>query len=335
MPATREITSALVTGTGGFVASTLAEDLLERGVAVRGVEALNSYYAEDLKRANLASVEATARRTGSSFSDVRADLADADLAPLLDGVDTVFHLAGQPGVRSSWDRAFSGYLRDNVEATHRLLDAARGRGLKLVYASSSSVYGDVPYYPTREDDPTRPASPYGVTKLSGELLAMAYGKAFDLDTTALRYFTVYGPRQRPDMAFARVIASALGGRRFTLYGDGSQIRDFTFVRDVVAATRLAGETETPGGRVLNVSSGANASMAEALDVLAGLLGRDLDVQRVDRPAGDVLRTGGSSDQASRVLGWHPTTALRDGLAAQLEWYSGLDDSLREGYLGQL
>lgn len=306
--------SALVTGCAGFIGSHLAESLLADGHAVLGVDCFNDNYAHADKLANLARAHAHDR-----FRLLTADLVDADAEALLDGIDVVYHLAGEPGVRSSWGPRFDRYTHHNVQATQRLLEAARGTRIRFVYASSSSVYGDALKLPTHEDDTPRPLSPYGVTKLAAEHLCVLYGAEHDVDTVALRYFSVYGPRQRPDMAFRRFCEAITAGEPIDLFGDGRQTRDFTFVGDVVAATRAAGETSTPPGRIYNVGGGDRISLRGALEVLAALVGRPLDVRYGERESGDVQDTGADTRRAREELGFTPATSLEDGLAAELRW----------------
>ncbi|PRB08866.1 NAD-dependent epimerase/dehydratase family protein [Microbacterium sp. MYb64] len=307
---------ALVTGAAGFVGSGISRRLLGDGHQVVGIDALTSYYAEQLKRRNLQDLE------GESFAFHEADINDIDLDALLDGVDVIYHQAGQPGVRSSWGQEFESYARNNVLATQRLLEAAaRNGGLsKFVYASSSSIYGDAERFPTTESDLPRPVSPYGVTKLAGEHLVSLYGTNFGVPTISLRYFTVYGPGQRPDMAFTRFVQAALSDREIRIFGTGEQIRDFTYIDDVVEANVLAGHADTARpGEVVNISGGSNISVNEVLDVLGGLVGNALNVQYLERSRGDVFRTGGSSDLAADVIGWKSRTSIEKGLARQLEW----------------
>src|SRR4051812_23043642 len=304
---------ALVTGCAGFIGSHLTEALLEDGHEVLGVDCFNDNYRRADKRANLA----LAREYGT-FALVHGDLVALDVAALIEQVDVVYHLAGEPGVRSSWGARFDRYTHHNVAATQRLLEATP-RGKRFVYASSSSVYGDALDLPTREDTIPRPLSPYGVTKLAAEHLTVLYGEEQGLDTVALRFFSVYGPRQRPDMAFRRFCEAIVGGAPIELFGDGGQSRDFTFVGDIVAATRAAGETRTPPGRVYNLGGGARVSVNRALETLAGIAGRPLDVRRRERASGDVRDTGADTTRARQELGFHPKTTLESGLAAEFAW----------------
>jgi UDP-glucuronate 4-epimerase len=309
------VARALVTGCAGFIGSHLTESLLAGGHEVLGVDCFSDNYPAPEKLANLAQA-----RDHDAFELRRADLASADIARLLDGCDVVFHLAAEPGVRSSWGARFDRFLRNNVEATQRLLEAARAvPERRFVYASSSSIYGESERLPTPEDAPPRPFSPYGVTKLAGEQLCRVYHANHGVDAVALRFFTVYGPRQRPDMAFRRFCEAAAAGAPIRLFGDGRQSRDFTFVADVVAAIRAAATVPGAGGRAYNVGGGAPVSLAEALDTLAAIAGRPLDVRRSGRESGDVRHTAAEIERARDDLGFAPATQLEEGLRAEYEW----------------
>jgi UDP-glucuronate 4-epimerase len=296
----------LVTGAAGFIGSHLAEALERDGHEVVGVDCFSDYYDPALKEENAAGRDV-----------LRLDLADE--VPPLDGIDGIFHLAGQPGVRSFGD-VFDEYVRRNLVATRRLFEAAARAGIRVIFASSSSVYGDAETYPTPEDLEPRPISPYGITKAGCEQLARAYERAFGLDVVVLRYFTFYGPRQRPDMAFARIVDALARGAAFELYGDGLQSRAFTFVADGVDANVAAME-RAPSGAFYNVGGGAEATMREAIETLERVSGRTLEL--VERPAakGDVRRTAPDTTRIERDLGWRATTSLEDGLRAQWEWAS--------------
>jgi len=293
----------LVTGAAGFIGSHLARRLLADGHEVLGVDCFTPYYDLALKEANAEGLDLE-----------RLDLAADAIAPLLAGCDGIFHLAGQPGVRS-FGEAFADYARRNVVASQRLFEAAAAAGVRVVFSSSSSIYGDAERYPTPEDAVPEPISPYGITKLACEHLARAYATGFGLDVVVLRYFTVYGPRQRPDMAFARLVAALAQGTQFELYGDGSQTRGFTYVDDVVAATAAAME-HASAGAVLNVGGGAEASMREAVATLEGIAGRPLELRRRGAAAGDVARTAADTRRIEAALGWRAGTPLAEGLAAQ-------------------
>lgn len=302
---------ALLTGVAGFIGSHLAERLMVEGHTVVGVDALTDYYDPERKRANLAAIE------GDGLDIVEGDLNRLDLDPLLKGVDAVFHLAGQPGVRSSWGESFSVYLDQNVQATQRLLEACRGSSIeRFVYASSSSIYGDAERFPTREEDLPAPISPYGVTKLAGEHLSRLYFRAYGLPTVTLRYFTIYGPRQRPDMAFHRFIVAALEGKSVPLFGDGEQVRDFTYVGDIAAATRAAAE-RGQAGACYNVAGGTQTSILEVLETIGELTGRPIELDRRDPVAGDARRTGADTSKACEELGYEPSVDLREGLSRQV------------------
>ena len=305
----------LVTGCAGFIGSHTTERLLAAGHQVRGVDCFTDNYEPELKRANVAPIDDPA------FQLVEADLVTADPVALLDGVDRVLHLAGQPGVRDSWADGFGVYVDRNISATQRLLEAAREVGVeRFAAASSSSVYGDAETFPTPETTVPQPVSPYGVTKLAAEHLCTLYGTNFGVPTVSLRYFTVYGPRQRTDMAIRRMVDAALHGRTFPLYGDGSFSRSFTYVEDVVDANLAALLAEdVPAGTVCNVADRATATVSELIELVEKATGSPLTVERLPVAAGDARRTGGSSELAEQVLGWSPRTTLVDGIAAQVAW----------------
>jgi len=306
---------ALVTGVAGFIGSNLAGRLLADGWQVTGVDCFTDYYSRSIKERNLA-----AFKDHSHFAFVEADLVTADLAPLVAGVDTVFHQAGQAGVRASWGESFEVYVHDNVHATQRLLEAVKSSGLhRFVYASSSSIYGDVDAreLPIREDTLPHPVSPYGVTKLAAEHLCHLYRANWGVPTVSLRYFTVYGPRQRPDMAFHKFIRAMLRDEPFPLYGDGQQSRDFTFVGDVVEATVRA--AEVPPGGVFNVSGGSQVTVNQVIATLEDLIGRSARADLQGWQAGDQHHTWADASAARRVLGFAPKVGLRDGLAAEVAW----------------
>jgi nucleoside-diphosphate-sugar epimerase len=304
----------LVTGAAGFVGSSLSERLLSLGHEVVGVDRFSSAYARASKEANLMRL-----RDEPRFELVVHDLAECAMEPLLEGVEVVFHQAAQAGVQASWGPSFETYLRDNLLATQRLLDAARGHKSvrKVVYASSSSVYGEAHELPMQETSATLPYSPYGVTKLAAEHLTELYRRNFGLATVSLRYFTVYGPRQRPDMAFHRFITAALAGRPIRVFGDGEQTRDFTFVADVVEAN-IAAAADGVGG-VFNIGGGSRVSLREVLTMLSEVVG-PLEIERQDGVAGDVHDTWADVARAAEVMNYAPQVALREGLAAQVAWH---------------
>jgi UDP-glucuronate 4-epimerase len=306
---------ALVTGCAGFIGSHLAESLLGDGHAVLGIDCFNDNYVRAPKLDNISRA-----RDFDAFEFVPIDLARGDLEDVVGECDTIFHLAAEPGVRSSWGDRFDMFVRNNVLATQKLLEAAvHEPRRRFVYASSSSVYGNAATFPTSEEAMPQPFSPYGVTKLAGEHLCNLYRANHGVDSVALRYFTVYGPRQRPDMALNRFCRAALTGQPINVFGDGTQRRDFTFVGDIVAATRAAATAPDPAGRIYNVGGGSQVTVNRVLELLAGLAARPLDVRYTEREAGDVRDTGATSARAERELGYHAQVAFADGLKAELEW----------------
>jgi nucleoside-diphosphate-sugar epimerase len=307
----------LVTGAAGFIGSHVCQRLLRDSHHVVAVDKLTDYYDVQVKQDN---VSAFANRPGVRF--LRADVRSLEVLSLVADVDVVLHLAAQPGVRPSWAQ-LPLYLRENVEVVHALLESARllAHPPRLVLASSSSVYGDAARYPCKETDPTRPVSPYGVSKLCMEQLTAAYVAAYGLPAVSLRYFTVYGPRQRPDMAFHRFVEAAAAGQPVQVFGDGEQVREYTYVEDVAEATVRAGQSELAPGSVLNVCGGEPTTVNEVLELLARLMRRSIDVVHGHAATGDVQRTGGSTRQVHQALGWAPETRLTDGLAAQIAWHA--------------
>jgi UDP-glucuronate 4-epimerase len=305
----------LVTGAAGFIGTTAAAAFLAAGHDVVGIDVLTDYYDPARKVENLR----TTVEAGMEF--IEADLLTIPLEPLLQRVDAVIHLAGQPGVRGSWGESFDDYLQLNVHATQRLLEACRHAPnvARFVYASSSSVYGQAEAYPTDESMVPRPYSPYGVTKLAGEHLVSLYRENYGVPGVSFRFFTVYGPRQRPDMAFSRFFDAVLSDRPVTVYGDGTQIRDFTFVGDVVNA--LVAATTHAGGlpAVMNLAGGSSVSVLEVLDTIGTIAGTAVRVEHLPVVNGDVYQTGGSARRAQEHLGWEPKTTLELGLRSQFEW----------------
>jgi UDP-glucuronate 4-epimerase len=305
----------LVTGAAGFIGSHLAEALVDDGRPVRAVDAFTDTYSPELKRDNVAAVSRS-----PNLELVPGDLARDDLHDLLEDVDAVVHLAGEPGVPASWGTRFATYVERNIIATQRLLEAASAAGVsRFVYASSSSIYGPA-HRPVVESALPRPLSPYGASKLAGEVLVGAYAQQRKLSTVSLRYFSVYGPRQRPDMAAHRFIEALLDHRPLPIYGDGRQARDFTYVADVVAATSAALTASVPAGSVLNIARGEPVEVRDLIAVLADELGVEPHLEPRPERAGDALRTEGCADAARRVLRWEPVTDLRSGLRPQVAWH---------------
>jgi nucleoside-diphosphate-sugar epimerase len=306
--------NALVTGTAGFIGSTLARRLLDGGARVVGLDCFTDYYARSVKERNLEALRAHPQFT---FHEVRVQ--DADLAALLRDTSHVFHLAAQAGVRRSWGRDFRVYTDHNVEATQILLEACVGLPLeRFVYASSSSVYGDAPAVPMREDAALQPVSPYGVTKLAAEHLCHLYALNHGVPATSLRYFTVYGPRQRPDMAFHRFLRAALQGDTIQVYGDGSQTRDFTYVDDAVSATIAAAERGRIGA-TYNIGGGSRVSVNDVIDIIERVAGRKLRVDRGPAQKGDMRDTWADTNRARTDLGFAPSVSLEDGLTEEHRW----------------
>jgi len=301
----------VVTGCAGFIGSHLSERLLADGHTVVGIDCFTPYYPRPVKERNLAAV-----RSHPQFTFHELDLGADPLADAVGGAEVVFHLAAMPGLVKSWTE-FDTYARHNLTATHRLLEALKGRPLtKFVYASTSSVYGK--YASGDESLPTRPSSPYGITKLAGEQLARVYLDEFAVPTVVLRFFSVYGPRQRPDMGYHQFINCVLQGRPITLTGDGMQVRGNTYVGDCVDATVKAGLGAMPG-EVFNLGGGELTTVNEVIRKLEKITGKTAAIERHPPRKGDQLATGADAGKLGRHLGWKPTTGLEDGLAKQVEW----------------
>ena len=315
----------LVTGCAGFIGSQLCEALLEAGHRVRGIDCFTDYYSRRLKELNL---EAAHRHP--EFEFIEADIMDTDPARLLEGVQVVIHLAAQAGVRRSWGENFTIYTHNNLLTTQRLLEEVKGReGVRLVYASSSSVYGDTRDLPMIESGHCRPVSPYGVTKLAAEHLCTLYHHNFGVDTVSLRYFTVYGPRQRPDMAFHRFIRALLEDSEIRLFGDGEQSRDFTFVSDVIQATVAAATVPAARGRVFNIGGGARVSVNRIIAMLEEITGARARVNRLETAKGDVRDTEADTSLARRILDFDPRFDLARGLEREVRWVEEMLPILKE------
>jgi nucleoside-diphosphate-sugar epimerase len=309
---------SIVTGSAGFIGSHLSEALLARGDRVLGVDSFDPYYGRRLKRRNLSGPLSHPR-----FRFVEADLLRFPLKKHLGRGSRIYHLAGQPGVRGSWGEEFKRYTRNNIQATQAVYEAASrsGKGVRVIYASSSSIYGDQPPGAMKEGALPNPISPYGVTKLAAEHLGRLYGKAKGLPVTSLRFFTVYGPRQRPDMAFNRFIAAVSRGQPIDIYGDGRQLRDFTFVSDIVAGVVAAGEIAAPSP-IYNLGGSSPVPLSEAVRTLGKVSGRPVRIRRLPLPIGDPRTTWADTRLARRELGFRPKVRLAEGLAAQLDWQVG-------------
>jgi UDP-glucose 4-epimerase len=309
---------ALVTGVAGFIGSTVAERLVSEGAEVVGIDCFTDYYPRPMKERNLAGLVAH-----PGFRMVESRIQDADLPGLLADRTHVFHLAAQAGVRKSWGRDFSVYTENNIEATQMLLEACvRSTLAKVVYASSSSVYGDDVAMPMKEDALPQPVSPYGVSKLAAEQLCYLYHANYGVPTVSLRYFTVYGPRQRPDMGFYKFLRAAILHEPITVYGDGEQTRDFTFVHDVAAATIAAAARGIPG-RVYNIGGGSRVTINQVLEMIGRVSGRRPLINVDPAQKGDMRHTFADTSRARRDLGFDPKTGLEEGLAAEYSWLAGI------------
>jgi nucleoside-diphosphate-sugar epimerase len=310
---------ALVTGVAGFIGSTLADRLLADGEDVVGIDCFTDYYPREYKDRNLSGALAH-----PGFRFVESRIQDVDLPSLLKDRTHVFHLAAQAGVRKSWGRDFAIYTVNNIEATQALLEAACGMPAleKFVYSSSSSVYGDLVAMPMREDALPQPVSPYGVSKLAAEQLCYLYYSNYGVPTVSLRYFTVYGPRQRPDMGFHKFLRATILGQPITVFGDGDQTRDFTFVSDAVAAN-VAAATQGVPGRVYNIGGGSRVSVNDVLEMIGRIAGRKPTVNVDPVQKGDMRHTYADTSLARADMGYQPTVGLEEGLAAEYRWLTGI------------
>lgn len=305
----------LVTGCAGFIGSSLSDRLLELGHNVRGIDCFLDYYPRKIKENNLRSTLGN-----PAYELVESSILNADLPALLDGVDYVFHQAAQAGVRDSWGKSFGIYTENNILATQMLLEACRDSRVKrLVYASSSSVYGVAESLPMKESDVPRPVSPYGMSKLAGEQLCYLYWKNYSVPSVSLRYFTVYGPRQRPDMAFNKFIRALMAGEEIIVYGGGDQTRDFTFISDIVNANVLAMESTKGGAEIYNIGGGTRTTLSACIKVLERLMGKKARIRCVQTQKGDVVHTYADTSKAARDLGYAPRVSLEEGLAKEVSW----------------
>jgi nucleoside-diphosphate-sugar epimerase len=310
----------LITGVAGFIGSSLADKLLELGNQVIGIDCLNDYYSPQIKKNNIKPL-----LENKKFVFKTADILFTDLSEYLREIDIIYHLASQPGVRGSWGKNFSIYVENNIHATQILLEACIDLPIKkFIYASSSSVYGDVPILPVKEDTPLKPISPYGVTKLAGENLAFLYYKAYGIPVVSLRYFTVFGPKQRPDMAFSRFLKAALNDEPIQIFGTGNQTRDFTYIEDAVTGTMLAVEGGRPG-QIYNIGGGKRISLNEVLNIIEKVIGKKLKIERIDAQKGDVQHTFADILKAQRDFNYRPQFPLSQGIEKQYVWIKKIKD----------
>lgn len=311
----------LVTGSAGFIGSHLSRRLLAEGYEIIGLDCFSDFYPRWIKERNLAPLQGK-----KGFRLVEADILALDLAKILSGVEAVFHLAAQAGVRTSWGENFFLYVKNNIQATQSLLEAAKALALqKFIYASSSSVYGLTPILPMSETNPLIPLSPYGVTKLAAEHLALLYWKNFAVPTVSLRFFTVYGPGQRPDMAFHKFFRSIAEGKPATIFGDGKQTRDFTYIDDIIEACLAALERGRPG-ETYNVGGGHQEMLVETFPLLEEICSKKINILWVEKQKGDVSETLADITKARRELDYSPRTALREGLREEWDWIQKLYSS---------
>jgi UDP-glucuronate 4-epimerase len=306
----------LVTGSAGFIGSNLVKTLCENGDSVVGIDSFHSYYSRAIKERNL---KGLAKQVKFEFKEL--DILDLETSDIDSNFDCIFHLAAQPGVRDSWGQGFDSYAMNNVLGTQKLFEfATRNKIKRVVFSSSSSIYGDAETFPTLESASPLPRSPYGVSKLTGEYLGAAYSRNFGLEVVALRYFTVYGPGQRPDMAIHRLINCAITGEKFPKYGTGAQIRDFTFVNDVVSANILASTATLPThSTAINIGGGNSTTLNYLISSIENIAGKPIHINQGIVPPGDVMRTGADTKRAQEILGWYPRTDIQTGLKLQYEW----------------
>ena len=310
----------IVTGVAGFIGSHLAEALLKQGKAVIGIDQFNNYYDCQLKHNNIVNL-----KQYPTFKLIKANIQDLDWQQLLQSVNVVYHQAAQAGVRASWGKDFHHYTERNINATQVILEGAKqvNSPPTIVYASSSSIYGDAVTMPTPETLCPQPVSPYGITKLAGERLCWLYQQNFGVPVTALRYFTVYGPRQRPDMAFHKFFKAAINNEPISIYGDGKQTRDYTYISDVVAANLTAGEVPEAIGEVFNIGGGSRVTLIKLLTIMERVIGQPIKKKYVQKAAGDARHTSADVNKAKRILNYIPQVSLEEGLSKQWHWIQSL------------
>ncbi|AFY46580.1 nucleoside-diphosphate-sugar epimerase [Nostoc sp. PCC 7524] len=314
------MTKIIVTGAAGFIGSNLVEALLQQGKEVIGIDEFNDYYDPTLKHKNIAHLQSS-----PNFTLIEGDIQFLDWSKLLQDVDVVYHQAAQAGVRASWGKGFRAYTERNINATQVMLEAAKDAKqlTRFVFASTSSVYGDAETLPTHEGIPPQPVSPYGITKLAAERLCGLYYKNFGVPFVALRYFTVYGPRQRPDMAFHKFFKAVLQDEAIPIYGDGQQTRDFTFVSDAVVANLAAGTVPEAVGEIFNIGGGSRVVLAEVLNTMEEIVGKPIKRNHIEKAMGDARHTAADVAKARRILGYQPQVSLREGLIQEWQWIKAL------------
>jgi nucleoside-diphosphate-sugar epimerase len=311
---------SIVTGAAGFIGSHIVETLLKQGQLVVGIDEVNDYYDQNLKRKNIAHL-----LNHPNFQFIENDIQFVDWHSFLQETDVIYHQAAQAGVRASWGKGFCSYTERNINATQILLEAAKdAKNLKrFVFASTSSIYGDAETLPTHEEICPAPVSPYGITKLAAERLCTLYQKNFGVPFVALRYFTVYGPRQRPDMAFHKFFKAVLQDEAIPVYGDGEQTRDFTFVSDAVAANLAAAKVPEAVGQILNIGGGSRVVLSEVLKMMEEIVGKPIKRNHIEKAMGDARHTGADISKAQKILGWQPQVLLREGLTQEWHWVKDL------------
>ena len=314
------MTTSIVTGAAGFIGSHLAEALLKRGEQVIGIDEFNDYYDPILKRQNIAHLQKF-----PNFKLIEGNIQFLDWKLLFKDVDVIYHQAAQAGVRASWGEGFRAYTERNISSTQVMLEAAKdAKNLKrFVYASTSSVYGDAETLPTHEEICPKPVSPYGITKLAAERLCGLYHKNFGVPFVALRYFTVYGPRQRPDMAFHKFYKAVLEDKAIPIYGDGLQTRDFTFVSDAVAANLAAATAENAVGEIFNIGGGSRVVLKEVLETMEEIVGKPIKKNYIEKAMGDARHTAADVSKAQRILSYQPSVSLKEGLTLEWKWVKNL------------
>lgn len=314
------MSTVVVTGAAGFIGSHLIEALLHREEQVIGIDQFTDYYNPAFKHKNISQF-----KSHPAFKFIEADIRSLDWATLLVDVDTIYHQAAQPGVRASWGQGFSAYTEQNINATQVLLEAAKDAPAlnRFVFASSSSIYGDAETLPTHESVCPQPVSPYGITKLAAERLCWLYWKNYGVPVTALRYFTVYGPRQRPDMAFHKFFQAVLRHQAIPIYGDGQQTRDYTFVSDAIAANLAAATMPKAVGEAFNIGGGSRVVLTEVIDIMEQVIGQSIQRHHVETAKGDARHTAADVSKANLLLGYQPQVALVDGLIQEWQWIQAL------------